>query len=159
MPGFVRGRMTRRRLAQRVLQLGIRLAALVPFGPQALAASDAAPPAGGDGGLKRLWAALEKRLQQPRNALPLPWREAFLPPATARLVWHARSLTARTGGASFRVAIDPLTQWYFVAEVPADGVQPRYFGPIAEAEPGVFVEAIASVAASARAPKKKRVQP
>ena len=105
--------------------------------------------------MKRLWEVLEKQLQRPGSALPLPWREAILLPATARLVWHPRSQAARAGGEVFRVAIDPLTQWYFVAQVPADGARPRYFGPIVEAGPGVFVEAIGSTAAPASAPAGK----
>ena len=105
MPGFVRGPLTRRLLPQRLLQLSVRLAALMTLGSPVLAAPDR-PPAdgGGDGGLKRLWALLEKRLQQPRNALPLPWREVLVPPATARLVWHPRSLTARAGAATLAMA-------------------------------------------------------
>ncbi len=158
MPGFARRPVSRRRLPRRVLQLGVWLASLAPLAAQALATPDVAPPDSGNG-LSRLWAALEKQLQRPKNALPLPWREALPPPATARLVWHPRSLAVRSGGVMFRVGIDPLTQWYFVAQVPAGGAQLRYFGPIVEAHPGVFVEAIGSTAAPARASAKMRARP
>ena len=130
-----------------------------PLASHALTGADARAPDGEDGGLKRLWAVLEVQLQRPRKALPLPWREAFLPPATARLVWHPRSMPARSGDARFRVAIDPLTQWYFVAQASSGGAQPRYFGPIAESSPGVFVDAIGSADAPAKQPARKRAQP
>ena len=102
---------------------------------------------------------LEKQLQRRKNALPLPWREAILAPATARLVWHPRSLALRPGGDSFRVAFDPQTQWYFVAQISSGGEQPRYFGPIAEKSTGVFAEAIGSETAPPKQYARKQAQP
>lgn len=127
-----------------------------PPGAQAPASGGAGRLESSEGGLKRLWTVLEKQLKRPKKALPLPWREAILPPNTSRLVWYPGMLSARPGGEVFRAAVDPMTQWYFVAQMPADDARPRFFGPIAEASPGVFVEAIGSSAAPARAPPQKR---
>jgi hypothetical protein len=107
-----------------------------------------------DPGLLRLEAALEKQLSRRKGALPLPWRESILTPASERLVWRARSLVVHPGGDVFRVALDPTTRWYFVVQANGGG-RPRFFGPLEEAAMGVFVESFAAPKKAAPAPAKK----
>jgi len=95
-----------------------------------------------DAGLVRLEALLQAQLSRPKGALPLPWRESILTPDPGRLVWRSRSLTVRPGGDVFRVALDPVTRWYFVAQAAGGSARPRFFGPIEETSEGQFVEAL-----------------
>lgn len=115
----------------------------------ALAASLPARGAEGGAGLARLAALVEKHLAAKGKgksaAAALPWRESILTPDTSRLVWYGRSLVARPGAeTTYRVALDPATRWYFVAQVPKGGTRPRYFGPLEESDKGGFVEAFAA---------------
>lgn len=114
----------------------------------AAACARAAVPGGGEvaaagaadgGGLDRLARVLEKQLALAKGDA-LPWRESILVPATARLVWRPAGVRARPGGDAFRPAFDPLTHWYFVALVAQGSDKPRFFGPLEETRPGVFVE-------------------
>jgi len=114
---------------------------------------------GDDGGLLRLWSVLQKQLARRKDALPLPWRESIVTPSTARVVWYARSLSMRAGGDSFRVGFDPTTRWYFVAQAPAGGLMPRFFGPLEEDGKGVFVETFAPPSRQARPVARKPTHP
>lgn len=100
-------------------------------------------------GLRRLEAVLEKRLDQGKSALPLPWHETILKPKTARLVWRPRTLPSPAGVGGFRVAIDPPTRWYFVAGTGSAGAPLTFYGPLEEGAKGAFVEALATTAPAA----------
>ncbi len=108
------------------------------------------------GGLARLAAVLEKQWSGRKGPLALPWKESILTPATARLVWYPRRLAPRPGGDAVRLAFDPLTQWYFVAQVSAGSPRPRYFGPLEERGKGHFVEAFDAPYTPARPQGAKR---
>jgi hypothetical protein len=138
---------------QRRPVLGVFLG--MPLAPAAWSQDDV------DAGLKRLAVVLEAQLARRPGALPLPWRESIVAPAKARLVWFARSLVARSAPGSFRVAVDPLTRWYFVAHARGEGAPLQFFGPLEETRKGVFVESLATSAASApaSAPGKRRGRP
>jgi len=142
-----------------LLRAGAGLVAGSPWQSRAQGGVDTRRTEDSDVGLARLEAVLERQLGRRKGALPLPWRESILTPATARLVWHARSLSVRLGGDVFRVALDPVTRWYFVAQVPQGSVRPRFFGPIEETIEGSFVEAFAAAPTPSAPPGRKRARP
>ena len=126
-----------------LLQAGVMLGTELPWCAHAQGGSALRSAAGGDSdGLARLAIVLEKELSRHRKAVGLPWKDSIVTPAASRVVWYPRRIGAKTGGEVYRVGFDPLTRWYFVAQVSEGSVRPRYYGPLDEAARGQFVEAL-----------------